>query len=218
MSDGTIVALILALLVVAVVAVAASTLFHRRAAVRQRHGAEYTRLERSAGGRQARAEFAARRRRVAGLGIKPLSPERQARYAEQWVAAQERFIDSPAQSVRTVASLVTAVAADRGYPVTDAEQLLTDLSVHYGRQLDGYRRARQTTERAETAATEELRQALLDHRALFRELLGDQATGEPGTEQPGREQPGTEQPRLQQTSARQAERASRDTSDTSSAR
>jgi hypothetical protein len=92
---------------------------------------------------------------------------------------QERFIDSPPQAATTAAGLVTAVAAERGYDVSDPGQLLVDLSVYHGQYLDRYRRAAQTTERAATAATEELRQALLDHRALFQDLLAGSSSSSP---------------------------------------
>jgi hypothetical protein len=176
-SAGSVITLVLVLLLIAALAAAAGTVLYRRAVTRQRYGDEYTRLARDHGGRHAQAEFAARRRRVANLGIKPLTADRQARYARQWNSAQERFIDSPVQAAATAAALVTAVAADRGYEVDDAGQLLTDLSVDHGRLLDGYRRALATTQRDQTAATEELRQALLDYRALFRELLGSPDPG-----------------------------------------
>src|ERR1700761_4942050 len=169
-SAGTVILLILVLVVIAVVAAAASMLLHRRPAQR-RLGAEFSRLVRETGPWRARAEFAERRRRVGKLGIKPLSGERRAGYARQWTAAQERFIDSPPQATTTAAALVTAGAAERGYDVSDGDRLLIDLSVYHGRYLDGYRRATRTTARAETAATEELRQALLDHRGLFQDLL-----------------------------------------------
>jgi hypothetical protein len=170
-SAGSVILLVLVLLVIAVAAALASRVVHRQAAQRRRVGAEFTRLVREAGPRKARAEFAGRRRRVDRLGIKQLSGERRAGYARQWTAAQERFIDSPPQAASTAAELVTAVAAERGYDVSDSSQLLVDLSVYHGRYLDGYRRAAQTTARAGDAATEELRQALLAHRALFMDLL-----------------------------------------------
>jgi hypothetical protein len=170
-STGTVILLILVLVVIAVAAAVASMLLHRHTAQRQRIGAEFSRLVRETGPWRARTEFAERRRRVDKLGIKPLSHERRAGYARQWTAAQERFIDSPPQAATTAAALVTAAAAERGYDVSDRDQLLVDLSVYHGRYLDGYRSATRTTARAETAATEELRQALLDHRALFQDLL-----------------------------------------------
>jgi hypothetical protein len=173
-STGTVILLVLVLLVIAVAAGLASTLVHRQAAQRRRIGAEFSRLVREAGPRRARAEFAARRRRVAGLGIKPVSDDRRAALQRQWAAAQERFIDSPPQAVTAAGALVTAVAAERGYDVGDSGQLLVDLSVYHGQCLDGYRRATRTTEQA-TATTEELRRALIGHRALFQDLLEESA-------------------------------------------
>jgi len=174
-STGTVILLILVLVVVAVVAALASVAVHRRpghgTGGERRIGAEFGRLVRAAGPRGARSESARRRRRVDKLGLQPLSEEQRAGYERQWTAAQERFIDSPPQSAAAGAALVTAVAAERGYDVSDSDQLLVDLSVYHEPYLDGYRRARQTTARAEAAATEELRQALLEHRALFDDLL-----------------------------------------------
>jgi hypothetical protein len=111
------------------------------------------------------------RRRVARLDLRPLTAEQRDKYSREWWSAQERFVDSPAEAAEAAGALVTAVAADRGYPADDHEQLLSDLSVHHAHRLNGYRRARRTTESG-TAKTEELRQALLAYRALFRDLLG----------------------------------------------
>jgi hypothetical protein len=179
-SVGGVIAIVIVFVILAVAAALASRLVAQRAALRSRLGPEYDRLVRQVGRRGANAEFDERRRRVAALGIKPLSPQRQAGYGDRWLAAQERFIDGPADSVRSAAALVTAVAAERGYEVDDTGQLLRDLSVDYGRQLAGYRQALAVTEKADEASTEDLRLAVLGHRGLFRELAGvtgdDQAT------------------------------------------
>jgi hypothetical protein len=169
-SVGVIITIVVVLVILAVVAALASRMVLRRSAERRSLGPEYTRLADEVGTRKANTEYDKRRRRVEGLGIKPLSEERRTLYGNQWVGAQETFIDNPAQSVRTAASLVTAVAADRGYETGDTDQFLTDLSVYYGNRLEGYRSALAVTENAGAAATEKLRQALLDCRALFREL------------------------------------------------
>lgn len=169
MSAGVIIALV----IVIVIAVAiAAALMLRRLSMRHQFGPEYQRLAREVGARRAHAELADRQRRVSRLGIRPLSAERHAVYSGEWTAAQERFVDSPAQATEAAGALVMTVAADRGYKIDDPARLLKDLSVHHARQLDGYRRAVRMTEQAATAATEDLRQALLAHRALFRELLG----------------------------------------------
>jgi hypothetical protein len=171
MSAGTIIVIVVVLVLVAAGAAVISMLTRRRAGERTMQGAEYDRLVDEVGQRKAQAEFAKRRQRVDGLGIKPLSDERRAAYTGQWETAQEQFVDNPAGSVRAAAAMITAVTADRGYDVTDHEQLLTDLSVYHGRYLDGYRRARTTVSRAGQASTEALRRALLSYRVLFFDLL-----------------------------------------------
>jgi hypothetical protein len=169
-SGGAIIAIVVVLVILAVAAALASRMAVRRSADRRDLGPEYARLADKVGTRQANEEYDKRRRRLERLGIKPLSREQRTLYGAQWVAAQETFISDPAQSARTAAALVTAVAAERGYEVVDSDQLLSDLSVHYGNELDGYRSALAVTEEADDPATEQLRQAMLGYRAMFREL------------------------------------------------
>jgi hypothetical protein len=180
MPVGAIVAIVIVLVIIAVVAAVVARRGVGRPAGRKQLGPEYTRLADEVGTKKANAEFDKRQRRVAGLGIKSLSPERRDQYETQWLAVQETFIDNPQTSVRNAAALVSAVAADRGYEVADAEQFRTDLSVHYGNRLDGYRSALAVTQHAETAATEDMRQALLDYRALFQELSEVSDAGDTG--------------------------------------
>jgi hypothetical protein len=169
-STGIIILIVVILVLLAVGAVAASKLSRRKAELND-YGPEYDRLAKEVGPRKANAEFAKRRQRVESLQIRPLSAERRTAYTSQWEAAQEQFVDEPTQAVNTAGSLVTAVAVDRGYEAGDADQFLTDLSVHHGRHLDGYRHARQMTEQADRASTEDQRQALLDYRGIFFDLL-----------------------------------------------
>jgi hypothetical protein len=171
MSAGTIILIVVILVIVAIATAVVSTRARRRAAERNLVGPEYDRLVDEVGQRRARAEFEKRRQRVDGLGIKSLSPERRSGYAGQWDTAQEQFIDRPARAVNAAGALITAVAVDRGYEVTDHDQFMTDLSVFHGRHLDGYRNARLTTERAEQATTEALRRAMLSYRELFFDLI-----------------------------------------------
>lgn len=182
MAAGTIIVLVIVLVLLAAAVTLAATVVLRRQALRHRFGAEYDQLVSQVGQRRAQAELAERRRRVAQLDIKPLSSERRAGYAREWFALQEKFVDDPAQSVEGAAALVSAVAADCGYPADDDNRLLSDLSVHHADRLDGYRQARRVAEQAGTTGTEELRQALLSFRALFRDLLGQ----EPAAAQPPR--------------------------------
>jgi hypothetical protein len=175
MPVGAVIAVVIVFILVAAAAAVAATVLLRMGRLRHQFGPEYNRLVREVGVRRAQAELADRRRRVAGLGLRPLSAEQRARYSGEWTAAQERFVDSPSQSVEAASQLVSAVATDRGYQAGDETQLIKDLSVHHARRLDGYRRAREATDQAGSAQTEELRQALLGYRALFRDLVA--ATG-----------------------------------------
>jgi hypothetical protein len=183
-SAATIIVIVVVLVILAVAAAAASFRIRRGAIERDQFGPEYVRLAKELGPRKANAEFARRRQRVDGLGITSLSDEKRSAYAVRWEAAQERFIDSPAQAVNMADSLVTAVAAERGYEAAD-DSFLEDLSVYHGRHLDGYRNARLTNARASQGVTTEgRRRALLAYRALFLDLLeapvdgADRGTGQ----------------------------------------
>jgi hypothetical protein len=196
-STGTIIAIVVVLVVLAAIAAIASILMRRRASERGLSGPEYDRLADEMGPRKARAELDRRRQRVDGLGIRSLTSERRTAYTGRWAAAQEQFIDNPVEAVSSARSLIVAVAADRGYEVTDQNQLLTDLSVYHGRYLDGYRQADRLTAQARRTgataeadqarparttgpdSTENLRQALLGYRNFFFDLL--ETTSDGGT-------------------------------------
>lgn len=162
---------IIVIVVVLLLVVAAGVLLQRRRALQQRFGPEYDRLAAEVGPRQARSELAERQRRIAQLNIRPLSAERRAAYDAQWTTLQEQFVDTPARAAEAADSLVTAVAADRGYQVTDREQLFSDLSVYHADRIEDYRRARAATGQAGSAETEDLRQAMLAYRTLLVELF-----------------------------------------------
>jgi hypothetical protein len=186
MSTGTIVIIIIVILVV--VAVVAGVVYdRRRRRLRQRFGPEYDRMVEEKGSRtKAEAELASRQRRVADLDIQPLDPAARARYAENWAAVQEQFVDAPQEAVMAAQRLVKTVMKERGYPTEGDDQVLADLSVDHGGVLDHYRAAYGISQRAadNQASTEDLRQAMIHYRALFQDLLGDTpaATETPVTE------------------------------------
>jgi hypothetical protein len=145
----------------------------RRRKLRRQFGPEYDRLVTELGSRRkAEAELSARQRRVAKLDIRPLTREETARYLGEWNAIQERFVDTPGQSVEQASVLVTAVMRLRGYPADDQNEAMEALSVEHGPTLSRYREARLTSERARlgSASTDDLRNAMLQYRALFEEL------------------------------------------------
>ncbi|HEX3488247.1 MAG TPA: hypothetical protein VHU92_02860 [Streptosporangiaceae bacterium] len=177
MSTGAIVAVIVVLIVVAVVAAFATGAL-RRYRLRRRFGAEYDRAVADTGSqRQAEADLAERERRVRSLDIRSLDAPALDRYIREWNTIQEQFVDAPAKSVVGAQSLITAVMKDRGYPTESTDQIMSDLSVDYASTLQEFRTAQELSGRAASgsATTEDLRQAMVHYRSLFRELLGEPA-------------------------------------------
>ena len=176
-----IIAVIVAAAVVLVVVLAIGVMpMRRRRRLRQRFGPEYDRLvgERDSK-RQAESELTGRERRVDGLDIQPLDESARARYALQWAGIQEQFVDTPADAVASSQVLVAAVMTELGYPADDPDQVLADLSVEHAATLGQFRAAEETSRSAAagTASTEDLRLAMIDYRALFRDLVGEPAGG-----------------------------------------
>jgi hypothetical protein len=179
MSTGAIIGIIIVVIVVLAIGALASMQL-RRARMRRQFGPEYDRLAGEIGPRKADAELAARQRRVDELGIHPLSAQQQANYSGDWAAVQERFVDAPAEAVGAADMLIWNVMQDRGYPTQDRKASMEALSVYHAHSLNGYRQAQDL--RIDSATTEELREAMIGHRALFEDLTGLQE----GPVQPGR--------------------------------
>jgi hypothetical protein len=173
MSTGAVIAIVVVVVAVAAVAAIAAMEMRRRR-LRRQFGPEYDRLATELGSkRKAEAELAARQRRVAQLDIRPLTREEGARYLGEWTAIQERFVDAPGQAVAEASALVTSVMNVRGYPADDEALAMAALSVDHAPALSRYREARVTSERASagSVSTDDLRNAMLQYRALFKELV-----------------------------------------------
>jgi hypothetical protein len=181
MSTGIVVVIVVVIIVIALaVGVAAAV---RRRRLQEQFGPEYDRLAREHDSkRKAEAELAQRQRRVRKLDIRPLSPEAQRQYAARWMSLQERFVDDPEDAVAQSQTLVAEVMHERGYPTEHRDQVAADLSVEHAKTIGNFRAAEEISQNAVagTASTEDLRQAMIHYRALFRDLLGD--TPEPGEE------------------------------------
>jgi hypothetical protein len=182
--------LTITLVVVAVFVVIAVVgwLLVRRWSLRQRFGPEYDRLVAETGGRaDAERELRQRQRHHAELNLKPISEDASARFAKRWDDVQVKFVDEPAAAVTDAAALVTELVAERGYPVDDYDQQLSDLSVEHAGSLSHYRDAHEIAERNARgeATTEQLRQAMVHYRALFADLIG--ARSAPSTPDPARQ-------------------------------
>ena len=178
MSTGAIIGIVIAVIVVVAVVVVASAEM-RRARLRRQFGPEYDRLVEKLGSkRKADAELAERQRRVRALNIRDLSPEQQASYSGDWAAIQERFVDTPVEAVGAAHTLIWNVMRDRGYPADDRTASMDALAVYHGSSMEGYRTTLNL--RADSASTEELREAMIRNRAMFEDLTGlREGHGEP---------------------------------------
>jgi pyruvate kinase len=69
--------------------------------------------------------------------------------------------------------LIAALLEARGYPQANFEQRAADVSVHYPRVMEDYRRAHSIAVRLGQveATTEEQRTAMIQYRAIFDDLL-----------------------------------------------
>jgi hypothetical protein len=173
MDQNTMIVVVIAIVAV-VVAIWLVGQRQRRSRLRDRFGAEYHReVERQGNLSKAEATLAAREKRVARLHIKPLMADDAARFSQQWRAIQTRFVDDPRGAVTEADKVVGEVMLTRGYPIGDFEQQVADISVDHPDVVMNYRAARDIADEHARgrASTEDLRQAMVHYRALFRDLL-----------------------------------------------
>jgi hypothetical protein len=172
----------IAVVIVALLAVVAVMLTlrarnrHRERSLHLRNelGPEYDRAVNELGGtKRAERELLARKERVAHFSIRPLSGAEHDRFAASWNEVQAAFIDSPVAAVERGHDLVKQLMMARGYPVTDFDQRVKDLSVTHPVVAQHYRAARGllAQNRSGEWDTEELRQAMVHYRALCDDLL-----------------------------------------------
>jgi FtsZ-interacting cell division protein ZipA len=166
--------IIVVLVAIALAAVMAARR-RRTTMLRERFGTEYDRtLDARDGQRAAEADLRGREREHARLDIKPLSEASRARYAGEWRAAQQSFVDQPEEATAAAYDLVNRVMAERGYPMRDFDARADLVSVDHPDVVENYRVAHGIHERAQhqQASTEDLREAMIRYRSLFEELLG----------------------------------------------
>ncbi|WP_435972587.1 hypothetical protein [Streptomyces sp. Qhu_M48] len=141
--------------------------------LRRRFGPEYDRtLERHGGDSEsAHRDLSERVERHGGIRPLPLEPAVREHYTAQWTMLQERFVDAPRQAVADADELLARIAATRGFPEPERpEDQLAALSVHHPHHVESLRTVRRAL-RSTSVSTEELREALVDARALFEGLM-----------------------------------------------
>ncbi|MFG2030572.1 hypothetical protein [Streptomyces sp. NPDC048825] len=182
MSTGVIIVLIV---VAAIIIGAAVWLAMPRGAgggrnLRRRFGPEYDRAvaQHDGDAKAAERELADRVKRHGSLRRQPLEPAARERYEARWAAAQERFVDSPREAVAEADRLLGELAGARGFPDGNRyDEQLSALSVHHGHHVHGYRRIHRAAHAPladgdeSRTGTEELREAMIEARALFEDLV-----------------------------------------------
>ncbi|GGT19179.1 hypothetical protein GCM10010271_22980 [Streptomyces kurssanovii] len=180
--------------VIVVLLIIAGSLYARRGghaggrrALRRRFGPEYERvLARHDGdAKAADRDLHDRVQRYGDLAPQPLAPGVREQYDTAWAAVQERFVDDPRGAVADADQLLGRIAGDRGFPGAGRyEEQLAALSVHHPRHVEGYRRLHRAARSGAEASTEQLREAMVDARELFDDLVADRAVDH-GRHRPG---------------------------------
>ena len=161
---------------IAIIIVAALVVVRNKRSERlqSRFGPEYERTVNTVGNpAKAEAILSERAARVNRFRLRPLTRDQAQAFAQQWRAVQTRFVDDPEGAVGAADDLVTQVMTARGYPLEDFERRAEDVSVDHPHVVENYRVARMLVQRRarDEATTEELRQAVVNYRALFDDLL-----------------------------------------------
>jgi len=145
----------------------------QRVHLRERFGPEYERTVEAVGPDRADAILRERAERVSHFNLHKLTNEQVSAFAREWRRIQSRFVDDPDGAVGEADQLVTQVMTARGYPLEDFDRRAADLSVDHPVVVQNYRTARTLALRRQRgeAGTEEMRQAVVNYRALVDELL-----------------------------------------------
>jgi hypothetical protein len=173
---------VLVVMLIIVWAVHRQRSLRRSVELRERFGPEYdVALAHYGSRRRTEDALDARLRRMERAEIRPLTPTEHSRFLAEWDTIQARFVDHPRGAVTEADELSNSILQARGYPDGSFEQRSADMSVHYPRLTDAYRRANAITARAgkNEATTEELRTAMILYRAVFEELVQSKTVAMP---------------------------------------
>ena len=184
MDTTNIVTIVLAVIVAFIIGGLIGMAFNRRQRTKRlqdKFGPEYEHTLNELGDkRQAERELEARLDHVKNLDIRPLSSEEVDRFTNEWRATQAEFVDEPLIALQKADRIIREVMKAKGYPVEDFEQRVADISVDYPELVTDYRGLHliAVKEEDEDVSTEEMRKAMVHGRALFENLVNQQATVE----------------------------------------
>ncbi len=170
--------LITVIAVVVVIAIIVVLLGRKRRSqqLKERFGPEYDRVVRKEGAvGKAESVLEIRAKRLEKFEIRPLSRAQRTDFGNGWMSVQTAFIDNPQGSLVEADQLITEIMQTRGYPMSNFEQRVADISVDHPVVVENYRTAHDIAVRhgRGQASTEDLRKAIVHYRSLFDELLED---------------------------------------------
>lgn len=169
--------IIVVIVVIATIAAVGYALMKRQrsARLKERFGLEYDRAVQSKGDRKdAESDLSELAERRDHIEIVPLSATSRRRYAADWDAVQNQFVDEPAAAVANADELIVSVMAERGYPVDDFDERAGMVAADQPDVVSHYHMAYAVRRHAQDATTEELREAFVHYRALFDRMLTDE--------------------------------------------
>jgi hypothetical protein len=166
--------IVLVMILVALTAIL-YVLFERRRMrkVRAKFGSEYDRVVgEGESPRHAVAVLEKREKRVEKYHIRALSPEECMRFVARWRTVQEHFVDNPRSAIWEADHLVNEALQTKGYPMSDFEHQVADLSVNHARVVDEYRFGHRIAMGSQQGqySTEDLRIGMQHYRNLFEEI------------------------------------------------
>lgn len=147
----------------------------RTAALRRHFGPEYEYVLDQAGGRaQGESELQRRLRRRRELDVRHLDADEREQFAGRFEQAQNSFVEAPRTGLRDADLLIQQVLRQRGFPVEHFSEREAMVSVDHPDLVGHYRAAHgvAVADTTDDADTEQLRQAIVDYRYLFDELIG----------------------------------------------
>lgn len=160
----------LALLIVLLVIARRTDRKREQDELRRKFGPEYEKaLEDSKSRRAAEENLRRREERVEHMALRELSAPQRDHYSQWWGQIQSMFVERPAIALTEADRLTTDLMRDRGYPATDRNSTMEDLSVRHAGLVQRLRHASDLNRTG--ASVEQMREAMLDYRAVVAELL-----------------------------------------------
>src|ERR1700722_849886 len=172
---------ILVVVVIATVLIAAAILFvlqNRSKKLRAQFGPQYDRTVAETGNRfKAEAELEKVEHRVKGYDLRALNAADRDRFQQSWRTIQAKFVDDPALAFLEADQILGTVILARGYPPSDFEHRVAEISVDHSSVAENYRAGHEIAVRHSQlqVTTEDLRKGMVHYRTLFDELMRDEA-------------------------------------------